>query len=370
VTAGPEWPCVTVPDALATLAGGGFVIVVDSLDAGATGDVLFAASHVTAERANFLIRETRGVLYLGLTDERCNQLDLPQMVAGTSPGSFQSAFTVAIEARHGVTTGISAADRARTIQVAIAPESTAADIRRPGHIFPLRAAPGGTLERAGRTEAYVDLPRLAGLYPAGVAASVINPDGSLARVPDLLEFGRRHGIGVLTVADVVSHRLRTDELVRPLGESAFWAGAELARVRRYADHVRGREYVAVRYGTRADGPVPLALALGCLEGHVLGSATCDCRARLDADRGELVSTGGLLLWQSRQGPCPAVAAERCDPYERAVLAAVVAADGTASVEPMPSAASLATALIARGLRVTGAAAASPTDELSRRTVHS
>jgi 3,4-dihydroxy 2-butanone 4-phosphate synthase/GTP cyclohydrolase II len=341
----------TVREALDTLARGGFVVVVDSMDDDATGDVLFAASHATADRANFLIRETRGVLYLGLTDERCDELELPQMVAGTSPGTFRGAFTVAIEARHGVTTGISAADRARTVQVAIAPETTAADIRRPGHIFPLRADRAGTLGRAGRTEAYVDLPRLAGLYPAGVAASVINSDGTLARVPELAEFGRRHGIGVLTVDDVVRHRLRTDDLVRRAGETAFWSGDETVRVRRYRDVVRDREYAAVRYGggDGRGGGTTLALAAGCLEGQVLGSRTCDCRARLDADLAELRRDGGVLLWQSGAGPCRAAGPESGDLYEEAVLAAVAAAHGLRTVRLTGSAEALGPALSARGV---------------------
>lgn len=351
---GPR-PWVTVEQAVASLAAGGFVIVVDSDDGQATGDVVFAASLATAERVNFLIREARGVLYLGLTDERCRELELTRMVDGHEPDSWQNAFTVSIEARHGVTTGISAADRARTIVVATAPESTAADIRRPGHIFPLRAVPAGTLGRQGRTEAYVDLPRLAGLYPAGVAASVINADGSLARLPELLEFGRQHDIGVVTVGDVRDHRLRTDaDLLSREAQTTFWNGDLLATSHRYRDAVHGRQYVAVSYPgpLGADGGQPvLALTSPCLEGQVLGSLTCDCRARLDEDLCSLRAAGGVLLWSHDERVCPRVVAVQDDPYDRALLTAIVSFLGLGPVHLLPSAEVLRAALSARGVEV-------------------
>jgi 3,4-dihydroxy 2-butanone 4-phosphate synthase/GTP cyclohydrolase II len=357
VAAGRGRPWATVPEAVAALAAGRFVIVVDGGEDRSTGDVLFAASHVTADRVNFLIRETRGVLYLGLTDERCAELELTQMVSGHEPDSWQSAFTVSIEARRGVTTGISAADRARTIAVAIAPESTAADIRRPGHIFPLRAARTGTLARQGRTEAYVDLPRLAGLYPAGVAASVINEDGTLARLPELLEFGRRHDIGVVTVADVLAHRLVTDNLLSSGSQTTFWSGDVLATSHRYRDVLHGREYVAVTYPRppRQDGAAPLlALAAPCLEGLVLGSVTCDCRMRLDEDLRSLGAHGGVLLWCRDERVCPRTLALPEDRYERAVLAAVVSAIGLRQVRLLPSAQGLGEDLSAGGIQLLAA----------------
>jgi 3,4-dihydroxy 2-butanone 4-phosphate synthase/GTP cyclohydrolase II len=365
VAAARSRPWVTVPEALVALAAGRFVIVVDDDEDRATGDVLFAASHVTAERVNFLIRETRGVLYLGLTDERCRELDLTQMVSGHEPDSWQSAFTVSIEARQGVTTGISAADRARTVAVAIAPESTAADIRRPGHIFPLRAARAGTLARQGRTEAYVDLPRLAGLNPAGVAASVINEDGTLARLPELLEFGRRHDIGVITVGDVLSHRLATDNLLSSGSQTTFWSGDVLATSHRFRDVLHGREYVAVSY-PRPDSDAPLlAVAAPCLEGLVLGSLTCDCRVRLDEDLPRLAVTGGVLLWSRDEQVCPRTVALPGDRYERAVLAGVVSALGLRQVRLLPSAQGLGEALSAAGLQVLMA----PSAGASRSSAH-
>lgn len=202
-------PFVGVPDALADLRAGRMVVVVDDEDRENEGDLTMAAQYVTPEAINFMARYGRGLICLTLTEERTDQLRLPLMVPHNS-SRFGTAFTETIEAREGVTTGISASDRARTIQVAIDASSTAHDLARPGHVFPLRARNGGVLVRGGQTEASVDLARLAGLTPAGVICEIMNDDGTMARIPDLIAFCERHGLRMLTVAELIRHRLRHD----------------------------------------------------------------------------------------------------------------------------------------------------------------
>ncbi len=203
----------TIDEALADIRAGRMVVVCDDEGRENEGDLTMAAQFVTPESINFMATHGRGLICLTLTAKRCEELNLGPMVAQNS-ARFQTAFTQSIEARHGVTTGISAADRARTIQVAVDPECGPHDIVQPGHIFPLIAASGGVLERAGQTEAGVDLARLAGLQPAAVICEVMNDDGTMARVPDLVGYCRRHGIKMITVADLIRHRRRTEKLVR------------------------------------------------------------------------------------------------------------------------------------------------------------
>jgi len=201
-------PFATIDEALADIRAGRMVVVCDDEDRENEGDLTMAAQFVTPESINFMATHGRGLICLALNAKRCQELDLGPMVARNS-ARFQTAFTQSIEAREGVTTGISAADRARTIQVAVDPDCDAHDIVQPGHVFPLIAQPGGVLERAGQTEAAVDLARLAGLQPAGVICEVMNDDGTMARVPDLVEYCRRHGLKMITVADLIRHRRRT-----------------------------------------------------------------------------------------------------------------------------------------------------------------
>ncbi len=210
----------SVEEAIEDVRGGGIVIVVDDEDRENEGDLTAAAVKVTPEMINFMAKYGRGLICLAMTGERLDELRIPMMVRDNT-SKFGTAFTISIEARHGVTTGISAADRARTIQTAVDPATLPSDLARPGHVFPLRAQSGGVLMRAGQTEASVDLARLAGLYPAGVICEVMNEDGTMARVPDLLHVARKHQIKIVTVADIISYRLRTETFVKQVAECVF-----------------------------------------------------------------------------------------------------------------------------------------------------
>src|ERR671914_805438 len=208
----PESPFATIEQAIADIRAGKFVVVVDDEDRENEGDLTIAAQFATPEAINFMATHARGLICLCLTEERCDELALRPM-AENNEAPLQTAFTVSIEAREGVTTGISAADRSRTIQTAIDPNRSAGDLVQPGHVFPLRARPGGVLERTGQTEAAVDLARLAGLIPAGVVCEVMNDDGTMARVPNLVDFCERHDVKLITVADLIEYRRRTEKLV-------------------------------------------------------------------------------------------------------------------------------------------------------------
>ena len=206
----------SIEDAIADFRSGRMVIVVDDEDRENEGDLTMAAEKVTPEAINFMAKHGRGLICLALTEQRLDQLQIPLMVSENT-AAFGTAFCESIDARHGTTTGISAADRALTIQAAIDPATRPPDLARPGHVFPLRARRGGVLVRAGQTEASVDLARLAGLIPAGVICEIMNEDGTMSRVPELLEFGARHGLLIVTIADLIRYRLRTERYVRPIG---------------------------------------------------------------------------------------------------------------------------------------------------------
>lgn len=210
----------SVEEAIEDIRLGRIVIVVDDEDRENEGDLTAAAVKVTPEMINFMAKYGRGLICLAMTGERLDELHIPMMV-GENTSKFGTAFTVSIEARHGVTTGISAADRAKTILTATDLKSGPADLARPGHIFPLKARSGGVLMRAGQTEASVDLARLAGLYPAGVICEVMNEDGTMARVPELMQVAHRHGLKIVTVADIIAYRLRNETFVKPIAEAAF-----------------------------------------------------------------------------------------------------------------------------------------------------
>ena len=271
-----------VEQALAEIRQGRMVILTDDEDRENEGDLVMAAEKVTPQAINFMATHGRGLICLSLTEERLRQLNLPLMVQDNT-SSFQTAFTVSIEAAQGVTTGISAADRAHTIQVAVAPRARPADLSRPGHIFPLRAREGGVLVRTGQTEGSVDLSRMAGLLPAGVICEIMNPDGTMSRRPDLVKFARRHKLVLLSVADLIRYRLERERLVRRIGE------AKLER--------RGQgTFKAYTYGSDVDSAVHVALVKGelsgrepvltrvhraCLVGDVLGSTRCDCGGQLE-----------------------------------------------------------------------------------------
>jgi 3,4-dihydroxy 2-butanone 4-phosphate synthase/GTP cyclohydrolase II len=210
----------SVEEAVEEIRQGRMVIVVDDEDRENEGELTAAAAKVTPETINFMAKYGRGLICLAMTGERLDQLQIPMMV-GENTSKFGTAFTVSIEARHGVTTGISAADRATTILTAISPKAQPSDLVRPGHVFPLRARPGGVLVRAGQTEASVDLARMAGLYPAGVICEVMNEDGTMARVPDLLKVARQHGLKIVSVADIIAYRLKNETFVKRVAEGSF-----------------------------------------------------------------------------------------------------------------------------------------------------
>src|SRR6266513_3528316 len=207
-----DTPFSTIEDAIEDIRDGKMVVVCDAEDRENEGDLTLAAQFATPDAINFMAKEARGLICLALTPDRCDELGL-DLMAAKNESPFQTAFTVSVEAREGVTTGISAHDRAHTIQVAIDPKSTPRDLVQPGHIFPLKAKPGGVLERTGQTEAAVDLSRLAGLIPAGVICEVMNEDGTMARVPDLVDYCARHDLKMITVADLIAYRRRTEKLV-------------------------------------------------------------------------------------------------------------------------------------------------------------
>ncbi len=243
--AGKPSPFATIDEALADIRAGRMVVVCDDEDRENEGDLTMAAQFVTPETINFMATHGRGLICLALTPRRCDELNLGPMVTQNS-ARFQTAFTQSIEAREGVSTGISAADRAHTIQVAVDPECGPQDIVQPGHVFPLIAQPGGVLERTGQTEAGVDLARLAGLQPAAVICEVMNDDGTMARVPDLIEYCRRHGLKMITVADLIRHRRRTEKLVRRV--AVVQHADPLRRVSRHRLRVADRRLAPRRPG--------------------------------------------------------------------------------------------------------------------------
>ncbi|MBV8631073.1 MAG: 3,4-dihydroxy-2-butanone-4-phosphate synthase [Silvibacterium sp.] len=290
-----------VPGAIEEFRAGRMIVVVDDEDRENEGDLTLAAEFVTPEAINFMARYGRGLICLTLTEERADYLRLGPMTQQNS-SRFGTAFTESIEAREGVTTGISAADRAHTITVAIDPKSTAHDLARPGHVFPLRARKGGVLVRAGQTEASVDLARLTGLIPAGVICEIMNDDGTMARVPDLEKFCAQHGMKMLTVAELIRYRLQNERYIYRVAESAMQTPYGEFRVIAYESEVDGGEsHIALVKGdvdTRpaSDEPVLVRVHSHCLAGDIFAASTCDChhlvqqslRMIADAGRGALV----------------------------------------------------------------------------------
>ncbi len=292
----------TVEEAVDEIRAGRFVVVVDDPDRENEGDLVIGAQFATPEAINFMAMHARGLICLCLTEERADHLALRPMTE-RNEAPLKTAFTVSIEAREGVTTGISAADRSRTIQVAIHPESTAYDLVQPGHVFPLRARPGGVLERIGQTEAAVDLAKLAGLNPSGVVCEIMNADGTMARVPDLIPYCERHGLKMITVADLVEYRRRHEKLVE--------RGAAVRLPTEYG------EFTAVAFREKLSGKTHMALVKGdvegadnvlvrvhseCLTGDVFHSLRCDCGEQLEHALAQIDAEGrGVLLYMSQEG---------------------------------------------------------------------
>jgi 3,4-dihydroxy 2-butanone 4-phosphate synthase/GTP cyclohydrolase II len=271
----------SIPEAIEEIRQGRMVIVVDDADRENEGDLIMAAERVTPEAIAFIVRHTSGVICMPVVGERLDELEIPLMVAANTD-SRRTAFTVSVDARAGVTTGISAADRARTIQAIIHPETLPADLSRPGHIFPLRYREGGVLKRAGHTEAAVDLARLAGLYPAGVLCETVNEDGTMARLPDLAVFARMHDLKLISIADLIGYRRRHEILVTKVAEANIPTEHGDFRSIAYESIVDGRTHVALVTGDMGDGANVLTRVHSeCLTGDVFGSLRCDCGEQLD-----------------------------------------------------------------------------------------
>jgi 3,4-dihydroxy 2-butanone 4-phosphate synthase/GTP cyclohydrolase II len=296
-------PFGTIDQALQDLRDGKFIVVADDEDRENEGDLIIAAQHVTAAKINFLM-QAKGMICLALTPERVAQLDLP-MMGPDSNDAFRTAYTVTIDAasRFGVTTGISAADQAKTVQVAIDPETVPGDLRRPGHVHPLRARSGGVLQRVGHTEAAVDFCRLAGLYPAGVICEILNDDGTTARRPELEAFAERHGLTFVTVADLVAHRLRTERLVHREAEARLPTEYGEFRIIGYRNDVDAREHVALVHGDVSDGEnVLVRMHSKCLTGDTFHSLRCDCRWQLETAMQMVAREGrGVVVYLDQEG---------------------------------------------------------------------
>jgi 3,4-dihydroxy 2-butanone 4-phosphate synthase/GTP cyclohydrolase II len=300
----PAPPFTTVDDAIAEIAGGRMVIVVDDEDRENEGDLTMAADSITAEHVGFIRKYASGVICVPMTVERLAQLDLPQMVARNS-APLGTAFTVSVDAREDTTTGISAADRARTIQVLADPKSTAADLVKPGHIFPLQAREGGVLVRAGQTEAAVDLCRLAGKEPVGVICEITNPDGSMSRLPELKRFAKRHGLKMITVKELIAHRMAREQLVERVASARLPTAYGEFAVHGYRARFGNTEaeHVALTMGDVANGePVLVRVHSECLTGDVFASQRCDCGEQMDAALERIAADGrGVFLYLRQEG---------------------------------------------------------------------
>jgi 3,4-dihydroxy 2-butanone 4-phosphate synthase/GTP cyclohydrolase II len=292
----------TIESAVAEIAAGRMVILIDDEDRENEGDLVLAAEKVTPDAINFMARHARGLICATLTPERADALHLGPM-AHENTASFGTAFTVSVDAVAGVATGISAADRATTVRAIIDPATKPGDLARPGHVFPIRAQPGGVLKRAGQTEGSVDLARLAGLMPAGVICEIMNDDGTMARVPELKAFARRHALKIVTIKDLIEYRMKRESFVKRLAE------AELAT--RYGEFLvvvyentidHGTHVALVKGAVRAEGGTLVRVHSGCVTGDVFGSMRCDCGEQLHAAMARIQEEGcGVLLYLNQEG---------------------------------------------------------------------
>jgi len=296
-------PFATVPEAVEEIRAGRLIVVVDDEDRENEGDLTIAAEKTTPEIINFMARQGRGLICLALTEERLDYLRIPLMT-DQNTSAYGTAFCQSIDARHGVTTGISAADRARTIQAAIDPASTDADLARPGHVLPLRARKGGVLVRAGQTEASVDLSRMAGLTPAGVICEVMNEDGTMARVPELVEFCRQHGLKMLTIAELIRHRLQHERFLRRVAEGAIETPYGEFRTLAYQSDLDPEVHVALVKGeVEGAESVLVRMHSHCLLGDVFLSSRCQCRRMIEGSMARIAKEGrGVIVYLHQTGP--------------------------------------------------------------------
>lgn len=305
----PNFKFDSIAAALVDLKAGRAIVVVDDENRENEGDIICAAQFATPDMINFMAVEARGLICLAMTGDRLDELDLPLMVSGRTfeDSNEQTAFTVSIDgALHlGVTTGISAEDRARTIQIAINPASKPTDLRRPGHIFPLRAKEGGVLKRAGHTEAGVDLAQLAGLYPAGVICEIQNPDGSMARLPHLIEYAKRHDLKIISIADLISYRLQHERFVKREAVADLPTQFGQFQVYAYRNLLDNTEHLAIVKGEPdhfKDRAVMVRVHSECLTGDALGSLRCDCRMQLQAALKMIDNAGqGVVVYLRQEG---------------------------------------------------------------------
>ena len=295
-------PFVLIEAAIDAMKAGRMVIVVDDEDRENEGDLTIAAEKVTPEAINFMARYGRGLICLSMTPERLDELDIPLMVSQNS-SRFDTAFCVPIEAKDRTTTGISAADRAATVLTAINPATRPSDLSRPGHMFPLRSRTGGVMVRAGQTEAAVDLARIAGLYPAGVICEIMNEDGTMARVPQLAKLAKKHGLLMITLADLIKYRTRTESLVKRVATAKLPTAYGEFRVYAFDSLVDNRTHVALVCGDITNGKdVLVRVHSQCLTGDVLHSVRCDCGPQLDAAMQRIAAEGrGVLLYLNQEG---------------------------------------------------------------------
>jgi 3,4-dihydroxy 2-butanone 4-phosphate synthase/GTP cyclohydrolase II len=286
-----------VPDAIAAIGRGEVVVVVDDEDRENEGDLIMAAEFATPEKIAFFVRHTSGLICIPLTGDRLDELDIPLMVKDNTEAQ-RTAFTYSVDATNGTSTGISASDRSATIQALIDPATRPTDLARPGHIFPLRYSEGGVLKRAGHTEAAVDLTRMAGLYPAGVLCELVNEDGSMSRVPDLVPFAKEHGLVMTSIADLIRYRRQNEKLVRRIGEARIptqWGDFSCYA---YESLLDGEQHVAmVRGAVQGEENVLVRVHSECLTGDVFGSMRCDCGIQLDSALARIAEEGlGALVY--------------------------------------------------------------------------
>jgi 3,4-dihydroxy 2-butanone 4-phosphate synthase/GTP cyclohydrolase II len=295
-------PFDSIEDALADIRDGRMVIVCDGEDRENEGDLVMAAQFVTPEAINFMAREARGLICLALSAERCDELGLRPMTR-RNEALHGTAFTVSIESRHGVTTGISAHDRAHTVQTAIDPDLGPDDLVQPGHVFPLRARPGGVLERSGHTETAVDLARLSGVLPAGVICEILNEDGTMARVGDLVPYARRHGLRMITVAQLIAHRRQAETLVERVASARLPTAHGVFRLHGYRSLLDGGQHLALVYGEVAGvRDVLVRVHSECVTGEVFGSLRCDCGPQLQEAMRKIAAEGrGALVYLAQEG---------------------------------------------------------------------
>jgi len=295
-------PFATIEEAIAEIRAGRMVIVVDDEERENEGDLTLAAEKVTPEAINFMARYGRGLICLPMTAERLDELDVPLMVSENT-AAFRTAFCVSIEARKNVSTGISAADRAATVRTAVDPGTRPEDLARPGHVFPLRAQPGGVLQRAGQTEAAVDLARLADLTPAGVICEIMNEDGTMARVPDLEQFARTHGLKMILVADLIRYRLRHERLVERVAAPRLPTRFGEFRLIAFQSLLESKTHLALVMGDLEPGePVLVRVHSECLTGDVFSSLRCDCGRQLERAMEMIAEEGrGVIVYLRQEG---------------------------------------------------------------------